>query len=163
MGASLPDDRPAIREPVGVIVITLHLGVIDIPYQGEDSTTGDVAEYLEGKYLIMQTFFDRHGNEIIAFMTNDLAAGLENMLAGAPLSRDPFAESMSKVHNLFVAFLDNQEMNGMPGVPTRRALEGISKRLKNKKGDPRASFVDTGTYQAAMRAWVSGVLNAFPE
>jgi hypothetical protein len=54
-------------------------------------------------------------------------------------------------------------MNGMPGVPTRRALDGISKRLKNKKGDPRASFVDTGTYQAAMRAWVSGVLNAFPE
>lgn len=144
-------------------MITLHLGVIDIPYQGEDSTTGDVAEYLEGKYRIMQTFFDRHGNEIIAFMTNDLAAGLENMLAGVPPSRDPFAESMSKVHNLFVAFLDNQEMNGMPGVPTRRALEGISKRLKNKKGDPRASFVDTGTYQAAMRAWVSGVLNAFPE
>ncbi|HGY5183032.1 TPA: hypothetical protein ACNV5L_003370 [Citrobacter braakii] len=144
-------------------MITLHLGVIDIPYEDEDTTTGDVAEYLEEKYQIMQTFFDRYSNEIIGFMADDLAAGLENMLAGAPPSRDPLAEAMSKTHNLFVAFLDNQEMNGMPGVPTRRALEGISKRLKNKKGDPRASFVDTGTYQAAMRAWVSGVLNAFPE
>lgn len=144
-------------------MITFHLGVIDIPYEDEDTTTGDVAEYLEEKYQIMQTFFDRYGNDIADLMSKDLAASLENMFAGAPPAQDPFAEAMSKVHNLFVAFLDNQEMNGMPGVPTRRALDGISKRLKNKKGDPRASFIDTGTYQAAMRAWVSGVLNAFPE
>lgn len=144
-------------------MITFHLGVIDIPYEDEDTTTGDVAEYLEEKYQIMQTFFDRYGNDIADLMSKDLAASLENMFAGAPPAQDPLAESMSKVHNLFVAFLDNQEMNGMPGVPTRRALDGISKRLKNKKGDPRASFIDTGTYQAAMRAWVSGVLNAFPE
>ncbi|HAH3493639.1 TPA: hypothetical protein GGB16_01400 [Escherichia coli] len=144
-------------------MITFHLGVIDIPYGDEDTTTGDVAEYLEEKYQIMQTFFDRYGNDIADLMSKDLAASLENMFAGAPPAKDPFAEAMSKVHNLFVAFLDNQEMNGMPGVPTRRALDGISKRLKNKKGDPRESFVDTGTYQAAMRAWVSGVLNAFPE
>ena len=144
-------------------MITLHLGVIDIPYEGEGSTTGDVAERLEEKYRIMQTFFDRYGNEIADLMSNDLAANLENLMAGAPPSRDPLAESMSRVHDLFVAFLDNEEMNGMPGVPTQRALLGISKRFKNKRGDPRASFVDTGTYQAAMRAWVSGVLNAFPE
>ncbi|EPS7847013.1 hypothetical protein ACVHRW_004627 [Escherichia coli] len=144
-------------------MITLQLGVIDIPYEGEGTTTGDVAERLEEKYRIMQTFFDRYGNEIADLMSKDLAANLENLMAGAPPSRDPLAESMSRVHDLFVAFLDNEEMNGMPGVPTRRALLGISKRFKNKKGDPRASFVDTGTYQAAMRAWVSGVLNAFPE
>ncbi len=111
----------------------------------------------------MQTFFDRHGQDIAALMADDLAGGLENMLAGAPTPRDPFAESMSRVHDLFVAFLDNEEMNGIDGVPTRRALLGISKRFKNKKGNPRPSFIDTGTYQAAMRAWVSGVLNAFPQ
>lgn len=144
-------------------MITLHLGVIDIPYEGEGTTTGDVAERLEEKYRIMQTFFDRYGNEIADLMSNDLAANLENLMAGAPPSRDPLAESMSRVHDLFVAFLDNEEMNGMPGVPTQRALLGISKRFKNKRGDPRPSFIDTGTYQAAMRSWVSGVLNAFPE
>ncbi|MBA8062399.1 hypothetical protein HV077_08315 [Citrobacter freundii] len=144
-------------------MITFHLGVIDIPYEDENITTGDVAEYLEEKYQIMQTFFDRYGNDIADLMSKDLAANLENMLAGAPPLRDPLAESMSRVHDLFVAFLDNEEMNGMSGVPTRRALLGISKRFKNKKGDPRASFIDTGNYQAAMRAWVSGVLNAFPE
>ncbi|EJP6912203.1 hypothetical protein NY642_001281 [Salmonella enterica] len=144
-------------------MITFHLGVIDVPYEDENTTTGDVAEYLEEKYQIMQTFFDRYSNDIADLMTNDMATSLENMMAGAPPARDPLAESMSRIHDLFVAFLDNTEMNGLLGVPTRRALEGISRRFKNKKGPPRPSFIDTGTYQAAMRAWVSGVLNAFPE
>ena len=78
-------------------MITLHLGVMDIPYEDENTTTGDVAEFLEGKYKIMQTFFDRHGQDIAALMADDLAGGLENMLAGAPTPRDPFAESMSRV------------------------------------------------------------------
>ncbi|EPD0902509.1 hypothetical protein ACR2HU_002473 [Yersinia enterocolitica] len=143
-------------------MITLHLGVMDIPYGDENTTTGDVAELLEGKYKIIQTFFDRYGQDIADMMANDIAASLENMIAGAPPTRDPLAESMSRTHNLFVAFLDNEEMNGLAGIPTRRAMEGISKRFKNKKGSPRPSFIDTGTYQASMRAWVSGVLNAFP-
>ncbi|EAA8522449.1 hypothetical protein VV40_004351 [Salmonella enterica subsp. enterica serovar Pomona] len=138
-------------------MITFHLGVIDVPYEDENTTTGDVAEYLEEKYQIMQTFFDRYSNDIADLMTNDMAASLENMMAGAPPARDPLAESMSRIHDLFVAFLDNAEMNGLPGV------KGISRRFKNKKGPPRPPFIDTGTYQAAMRAWVSGVLNAFPE
>lgn len=144
-------------------MITLHLGVIDIPYEDENTTTGSVAEILEVKYKIMQTFFDRYGEDIARLMSDDLAAGLENMLTGLPLPEDPFAESMSHVHHLFSAFLDNSEMNGMPGVPTARALKGISKRFKKKKGNPRPSFIDTGMFQASMRAWVSGVLNAFPE
>nr|WP_245168508.1 hypothetical protein [Enterobacter roggenkampii] len=37
-------------------MITFHLGVIDVPYEDENTTTGDVAEYLEEKYQIMQTF-----------------------------------------------------------------------------------------------------------
>ena len=144
-------------------MITFHLGVIDIPYKDESTTTSDVAVYLEEKYQIMQTFFDRYGNDIAELMSKDLAANLENMLAGAPPSRDPLAESMSQVHHLFVAFLDNAEMNGTEGVPTKRALDGISKRFKWKKGEVRPSFIDTGMFQASMRAWISGVLNAFPQ
>ncbi|EJP8593797.1 hypothetical protein NWJ87_005202, partial [Salmonella enterica] len=99
-------------------MITFHLGVIDVQYEDENTTTGDVAEYLEEKYQIMQTFFDRYSNDIADLMTNDMAASLENMMAGAPPARDPLAESMSRIHDLFVAFLDNTEMNGLPGVPT---------------------------------------------
>ncbi|AHE73407.1 hypothetical protein M942_22590 [Enterobacter ludwigii] len=140
----------------------LHLGVINIPYENENTTTGDVAERLETKYHIMQTFFDRYGDEIAQLMSNDLAAGLENLMMGAPLPADPFAESMSQVHHLFSAFLYNKEMNGLTGIPTQRALDGISKRFKNGKGPKnRPSFIDTGMFENSMRAWVSGVLNAF--
>ncbi|MDN2604303.1 hypothetical protein OB917_13105 [Klebsiella variicola] len=114
-------------------MITFHLGVMDIPYEDENTTTGIVAEELEARYQIMQTFFDRYGNDIAELMSKDIALSLENMFAGVPPAKDPLAESMSKVHDLFVGFLDNCEMNGLPGVPTRRALEGISKRFKNKK------------------------------
>lgn len=145
-------------------MITLHLGVIDIPYEDENTTTGSVAEILEGKYKIMQTFFDRYGEDIARLMSDDLAAGLENTLAGLPLPDDPFAESMSRVHHLFSAFLYNKEMDGLKGIPTQRALKGISKRFKKKKGPKnRPSFIDTGDFENSMRAWVSGVLNAFPE
>ena len=144
-------------------MITFHLGVIDIPYEDEDTTTGSVAEELEARYQIMQTFFDRYGNDIADLMSKDLAASLENMFAGAPPVKDPLAESMSKVHDLFVGFLDNTETNGLPGVPTPPPPERISNPWNGQKGPPRPSFIDTGTYQAAMRAWVSGVLNAFPE
>lgn len=141
----------------------LHLGVIDVPYEGDSVTTGDVAEFLEDKYGIMAHFFWLYGPIISELMADSIAGQLENIIAGAPPSDDPFAEAMSKVHDLFSGFLDDEEMKGMPGVPTLRALMGISKRFKNQKGPPRPSFIDTGTYQAAMRAWVSGVLNAFPE
>jgi hypothetical protein len=57
----------------GSVMITFHLGVIDIPYEDENTTTGDVAEYLEEKYQIMQTFFDRYGNDIADLMSKDLA------------------------------------------------------------------------------------------
>jgi hypothetical protein len=40
---------------------------------------------------------------------------------------------MSRIHDLFVAFLDNTEMNGLPGVPTRRALEGIPSDSRKKR------------------------------
>lgn len=139
----------------------LHLGVIDVPYESESVTTGDVAEFLEDKYGIMAHFFWLYGPIISELMADAIAGQLENIIAGAPPSDDPFAEAMSKVHDLFSGFLDDEEMNGMPGIPTLRALMGISKRFKNKKGPPRPSFIDTGTYQAAMRAWVSGVPNAF--
>ena len=70
---------------------------------------------------------------------------------------------MSQVHHLFVAFLDNAEMNGTEGVPTKRALDGISKRFKWKKGEVRPSFIDTGMFQGLNARTDKRVLNAFPQ
>lgn len=115
-------------------MITFHLGVIDIPYEDEDTTTGSVAEELEARYQIMQTFFDRYGNDIAELMSKDLAAALENMFAGAPPAKDPLAESMSKVHDLFVGFLDNTEMNGLLAYQLAARLREYRSALKAKRG-----------------------------
>ncbi len=138
----------------------LHLGVIEIPYDGEDVTTGDVAEFLEDRYSVMQLFFEKRESEIISLMENSLAGSLENIMAGAPPANDPFIEAMSEIHNLFVMFITSRQLDGNPGIPTRASLEGVSKRLKNKRGPARPSFVDTGLYIASMRAWVSEVMSA---
>ena len=39
---------------------TLHLGVVDIGYTGEQgaTTTGDVAQFLEDRYHIMRSFLE---------------------------------------------------------------------------------------------------------
>jgi hypothetical protein len=39
---------------------TLHLGVNDLPYSRGGKTTGEVADILEARYAIMQTFVDMH-------------------------------------------------------------------------------------------------------
>ena len=143
------------------VVLKLHLGVIEIPYDEGDQNTGEVAEFLEARYQIMQHFFSYNESNIISLLENSIAGNLENIIAGAPPSSDPFAEAMSEIHNLFVIFLQSKDLDGrVVGVPTMRALKGIRRRLKNKRGQPRESFIDTGLYMASMRAWVSEVMNA---
>ena len=60
-GASPPDDRSAVPGACGACHDHLHLGVIDIPYEDENTTTGSVAEELEARYQIMQTFLTATG------------------------------------------------------------------------------------------------------
>ena len=50
----------------------LSSGLLSI-FGDENTTTSDVAVYLEEKYQIMQTFFDRYGNDIAELMSKDLA------------------------------------------------------------------------------------------
>ena len=102
-------------------MITFHLGVIDVPYEDENTTTGDVAEYLEEKYQIMQTFFDRYSNDIADLMANDLAASLENMMAGAPPAKDPLAE--------YIPAIQKQKRATAPVIHRYRNLSGRDARL----------------------------------
>ena len=46
------------------LVVILHLGVIDVPYATEGTTTGDVAEILEAKYDVMGNFDALHHADI---------------------------------------------------------------------------------------------------
>lgn len=160
---------------------TLHLGVVDIPYveppqapkrvakarKGKANrprksktptqpteTTGMVAEILEDHYGIMQTFADRHLGEIADIFADNMAGALESIMMGAPPTIDPFGKATEDVKAKFQAFLDNKEMDGMPGVPTKAALDGESKRLKRRHGPPRPSFINSGLYQASFKDWI---------
>lgn len=147
---------------------SIHLGVIELPYShsidlgkskssGKEitSSTGQVAEILESKYKVMQTFFKLHEEEIIHELEDALQGSFESLLMGAPPPSNPFAAGTEKVEELFQRFLSNKEMDGLAdGVPTKASLDGISHRFKSGKGPkPRPSFIDTGLYQSSFKCW----------
>jgi hypothetical protein len=167
---------------------TLHLGVIDVPYvenepparrkarlsknakrvpserlrhpNAEHKTTGDVATIIESKYGLMEAFFDNNEEAVVGFLAESLAGVLENVIAGAPPSIEPFAGGLSRIEERFKDFLSSREAEtiGVEGVPTKAARRGVNHRLKHPyaKGNPRRpSFIDTGLYQASMKAWIS--------
>lgn len=127
----------------------------------EHKTTGDVATILEAKYGIMEAFFENKEVEIVGQLTESLAGALEDVLVGAPIAdRDPFAEGTSKIEESFKEFLSSHEAEriGIEGTPTAAARKGVNHRLKHpyaKSNPRRPSFVDTGLYQASMKAWVT--------
>src|ERR1019366_9125915 len=116
----------------------LHLGVIDLPYtvSKRSVTTGDVAEWLEKKYHVMEVFYRQHEGDVARDVEKSVAGALESLLLGAPPSIDPFGAGTSKIEDGFKQFLSSREMEGLgyPGVPTGAALAGVSHRFKTKRG-----------------------------
>lgn len=147
----------------------IHFGVADMPYafsvdlgksksgKSRISMTGAVAEILEDKYKVMETFWTLHQDDVIAAMKDAIEGALESALMGAPVSRDAFAAASSKVQAIFQKFLDLKEMDGrVTGVPTAAALAGVSHRFKHPyaKHPSRPSFIDTGLFSSSFRCWV---------
>jgi len=151
-------------------MVTLHLGVNDLPYanaprgmrarkvRSGQQTTGDVAGWLEGRYGIMQAFFDRKQDQIVDELGKSVVGSLESMLMGAPPRLNPFAAGASEIEDMFKQFLSTKEVErvGLPGVPTQAALRGVDHRKKRPyaRRPARPSFIDTGLYFANFRAWV---------
>jgi hypothetical protein len=159
--------------------MVLHLGVIDVPYvqalvgkiakakKGKANkpvktvagtqTTGDVAQWLENKYCVMEGFAQLHSEDISQAISNSVAGAIETVMMGGPASIDAFGSATSEIETLFkFTYLDNEEITqtGADGVPTQAAKDGINPRLKSGKGDPRPSFIATGQYQNSFKAWV---------
>ena len=122
----------------------------------QPATTVTVAEALEEKYHVLETYVEHHKDDIGQAINNSLEGALENLHMGAPMG-DPYAEAGQEIASGFRTFLLTAEMEqmGIDGVPTQAALDRESLRFKAKHGnEQRPSFVDTGTYEAAMRAWI---------
>lgn len=159
----------------------LHLGVVDLPYVGNETRgarrarvkagkaakppavnvgvdlTGDVAEILEEKYHVMQHFYELHGQEIADLVANSMAGNLETMLMGGPHAEASFASAESGIDQMFRNFLSNKELDalGYPGIPTQAAKDGVNPRFKSGRGPKnRPSFIASGLYQSSFKTWV---------
>lgn len=182
-GGSYQSSIPKVfaRSATGLV---LHLGVVDLPYanapqqqkvgkakKGKKNkpakpktvsgtqTTGDVAEWLENKYGIMDTFAFMRLPDIAKELESSIAGELETLMMGGSVSDNPFKTAESAIESMFKNFLAKGDVEhaGIEGVPTQAALRGVNHRLKHPyaKGNPRrASFIDTGAYAASFKAWI---------
>lgn len=147
--------RPSTR-------LTLHLGVIDQPYRSASKkvgamSTGQVADILEERYELMQTFARVHWPVIENAIEGSVQGALEALLMGRRVS--PWGRGMQAIQTKFRSFISSgeAERSGIPGTPTKAALRGVNHRLRHpyRKANPRRpSFRDTGLYMASMVAWI---------
>ena len=151
----------------------LHLGVLDIPHPtGNDVSTGDVAEFLENKYHVMELFYEEVGGEAIARAFEQSAKNaVEDLFSGRPADTISLTdEATQEIETTFRVFIDQRELDHVvPGVPTMASTGGVvevngkkrrrgvvNHRMKHPYSQANAirpSFRDTGTYQASFRAW----------
>jgi hypothetical protein len=159
--------------------LTLHMGFLPVPYtkkymadpwrgvrsvlakkqsRGADSkmTAKDVADILEDKYNIIEVFAQLYEDEIMEPMINKFHDIVLKTLSGEyKSSTDKIIQNMRpktrEIESLFRNFLSMEEMNGRTGIPTEAARTGKGRRTR--RSGP--SFVDTGIYRAAFRAWIA--------
>lgn len=157
------------------MTVRLHLGVTDVAYATAYSsarsqatrpasaprhiTTGDVAQFLEARYGVLEKFAEIHGQEIADAVAEAMEDKLEALLMGGPGSTGPILPegTLGAIEQRFRKMLDNRELDGkIPGVPTQAALAGVSHRMARPYAGrgARPSFIDTGLYQSSFRAWV---------
>jgi hypothetical protein len=141
--------------------LTLHLGVLVQPYRSPNKkvtgvTTGDVAEWLEGRYRIMEAFYRVHRADVEKAIENSLGGAMESLLMGRAV--DPWGSAMQTIQQEFRDFISSKEAEsvGIPNTPTHAALMGYSHRRKHPyaREPRRPSFRDTGLYMASFRSWV---------
>ena len=132
----------------------LYLGVIDVP-EPEGNTTYGVGMILEEEYGLFSRFAESHEQDIANYLAEGVKGALETLMMGGVVG-DPFAAGTAEIDQEFRHFLDTEEMAqlGVPGVPTKAALMGKSIRLKQKRGAPRPSFIDSGVLQDSFKSWV---------
>ena len=141
---------------------TLHLGVENVAYSDPDAkgatTTGQVAEILEGKYHVMRLFVELHGQEIADALAKDMANSMDAMLNNERMSKIPLAGAMGQIESGFRDYLSADEWQKTSGQAIAAAQNGVSHRFKKVKGakakarGPRPAFISTGLYSASFRA-----------
>lgn len=143
----------------------LILGVLDVAYSdahgssGGATTTGEVAEILENKYHVMETFFEVKKKLIAHDLAEGFASEIRALANGKPRGTQPFQRAEQEIEKRFRRFLDDDEMSAILPITQQitAAQMGVNHRKKasvNKGNAARPAFIDTGLYQASFRAEV---------
>lgn len=149
--------------------LTLHLGVFDVP-EPEGKTTGEVGMELEEKYGLFSEFYKNNENKIALYLEDSVADAVASAVSGNPIP-DPFGDATGLIDKRFKEFISLQEVEGLgiPGVPTKAALAGLTLRTRSGKrirgvkkgqeykqirGDRRPSFIYSGVLEASLKSWV---------
>lgn len=127
------------------------------PNAGGGVTTGDVANRLELRYHLFQTFVTIYQARIVGHIDASFMAALDTARIRRGRGADhALAAAGSDIEDTFRTALSARAFDGrIAGVPTRAAMRGVSHRFRNPYAPrgPRPSFIDTGLFQASMRAW----------
>jgi hypothetical protein len=134
--------------------VRLHFGIEEVPYAEGQENTGDVAEILEAKFGVMQTFADQNQDDIAEMIANGLAGSLESIMAGAPPEFNVFGQAMSDIESRFVDYIDHEE-HGIQTKAKESPKGGARKKRQYKKASSKITFVDSGLYRGNFKAWVS--------
>jgi hypothetical protein len=151
--------------------IVLHMGFINTPYTAKTMaapvkaaqtygaqqrrgftktmTAEDVANILENKYNILEVFSQIHGEEIMELVHESFTDVIVKSLSEwrKPASQrmvDYMKPKTREIEKMFKSFIRMDEMNGLPGMPTK-SITGKGRRTH--KAGP--AFIDTGIYLAS--------------
>jgi hypothetical protein len=129
---------------------------------GQGKTTGEVAEELEEKYHIVETFWAQEEDNFVELIEEAFADDIEDIMqmAHVPKRRGISDKETDKIEAKFRQNLSQRRYDGViSGVPTIAAQRGVSHLRQHPyaKRGPRPSFIDTGMYQRSFRAWVEDI------
>jgi hypothetical protein len=133
----------------------IHLGVIVVPEPESKLDTFELANILESEYNIFGGYAEDRLQFIADKMTESLANSLDDLLMGATV-QNPFADAEQEIEQNFKDLMSQEMLPNITGTyPTQSALEGRSRRFKNRKNPKgrRPSFIDTGTLQNNLKVW----------
>ncbi|HQT24977.1 MAG TPA: hypothetical protein PLK99_00060 [Burkholderiales bacterium] len=120
-------------------------------------TTGEVAEFLESKYHVMEVFYELYQQKIAEKLAAAMAEKIESIAQGNPNVRLKTFD-VGDIELAFRQYLSADEWQKISGQRIAAAELGISHRKKDKKrAGPRPAFIDTGLYQQTFKSWVSGL------
>jgi len=122
---------------------------------GAGKNTAEVAQELEEKYKLVETFWEAIEDTVVEKLEDVYADMIEDVLMMQEPSKKAFGDEYTQmIQENFRTFLDKEEH----GIKTAAAARGVSHLLpqpySKNNPKPRPSFIDTGLYRSAFRAWV---------